>query len=148
MPELQFDRFYRYDELSSILHGFADKYPDLVRIESIGKSNETRDIWLLTVTNFSTGPDNEKPAVWVDGNIHAGEVTGSTASTYFLNTLVTGYGEDEEITRCLDTRVFYICPRINPDGAEWCSGGPAKIGPFQHPPFSLPGRSCGRLDCK
>ena len=25
-------------------------------------------------------------------------------------------GADDEITRCLDTRAFYICPRVNPDG--------------------------------
>ena len=26
--------------------------------------------------------------------------------------------EDADITRCLDTRAFYVCPRVNPDGAE------------------------------
>src|SRR5690606_20183502 len=32
--------------------------------------------------------------------------------------LINNYGLDQDITRCLDTRVFYICPRLNPDGAE------------------------------
>ena len=90
---------------------------------------------MLTVTNFSTGPDDEKPAVWVDGNIHASEVTGSTASLYFIYTLINGYGEDEEITRCLDTRVFYICPRINPDGAEWVLADRPKLVRSSTRPF-------------
>ena len=30
---------------------------------------------------------------------------------------LTEYGKDADITRALDTRAFYICPRINPDGA-------------------------------
>jgi len=55
----------------------------------------------------------------VDGNIHATEVTGSAVCLFLLNHIMTGYGNDEEVTRCLDTRTFYICPRINPDGAEW-----------------------------
>ena len=32
---------------------------------------------------------------------------------------IGGYGRDDDVTRALDTRAFYICPRISPDGAEW-----------------------------
>jgi murein tripeptide amidase MpaA len=118
MPEIRFDKFYRYDDLTRILHGFAEEYPHLVRIESIGKSYEGRDIWLLSVTCFATGSDTEKPALWVDGNIHATELAPSSVCLYLLQTLVTGYGTNADITRCLDTRTFYVCPRVNPDGAE------------------------------
>ena len=55
----------------------------------------------------------------MDGNIHATEVAASAANLYFLHTLVTQYGNDADVTRALDTRAFYVCPRINPDGAEW-----------------------------
>ena len=119
MPAIAFDRFYRYAELTAILRAFATDHPDLVSIESIGKSHEGRDIWALTVTNVATGPAAEKPAFWVDGNIHATEVAASAANLYFLHTLVTQYGKDPDVTRALDTRAFYVCPRINPDGAEW-----------------------------
>jgi murein tripeptide amidase MpaA len=119
MPAIAFDRFYRYAELSPLLHAFAVEYSHLVAIESIGTSHEGRDIWLLTVTNTATGPAADKPAFWVDGNIHATEVAASAANLYFLHTLVTRYGIDPEVTRALDTRAFYVCPRINPDGAEW-----------------------------
>ncbi|MFN6500996.1 MAG: M14 family metallopeptidase [Nostoc sp. DedQUE01] len=118
MPDVRFDKYYRYQDLTDILHGYAEEFPQLVRIESIGKSYEQRDIWLLTVTNFATGLDVEKPALWVDGNIHATELAPSSVCLYFLQTLVTAYGTHPEITRCLDTRTFYICPRVNPDGAE------------------------------
>ncbi len=118
MLDIRFDTYYRYDDLTSHIKAFAEEYPTLMQVESIGKSHEGRDIWLAKVTNLETGPDNEKPALWVDGNIHATEVSPSTACLYLINTLVTGYGEDEEITRALDTRVFYIVPRVNPDGAE------------------------------
>ena len=86
MPSVAFDRFYRYAELTDDPQAFAAEHPQLGAIESIGKSHEGRDIWVLTVTNLATGPATEKPAFWVDGNIHATEVAASVASVYFLNT--------------------------------------------------------------
>lgn len=118
MPDVRFDKYYRYEDLTRILHGLAEEFPHLIRIESIGKSYEGRDIWLMTVTCFATGSDREKPALWVDANIHATELAPSSVCLYLLQTLVTGYGTNPDITRCLDTRTFYICPRVNPDGAE------------------------------
>jgi hypothetical protein len=57
----------------------------------------------LTATNFATGSDVEKPALWVDGNLHAPEVAGSMAVLYFINTLVTRYGQDTNLTTALTT---------------------------------------------
>src|SRR5690242_7119851 len=119
MPSIRFDRFYRDQELSELLRPFAAESPGLASIEAIGRSHEGRDIWLLTVTNRATGEAADKPAFWVDGNIHSTEVAASVAAVYFLKYLLDGYGKDPEVTRALDTRAFYICPRINPDGAEW-----------------------------
>ncbi|NEO26467.1 MAG: carboxypeptidase, partial [Kamptonema sp. SIO4C4] len=114
-----FNRYYRYEELTAILHHYATKYPHLLSLESLGNSYEGRSLWLLIVTVKATGEDHEKPALWVDGNIHATEIAPSSACLYLIDTLVTQYRQDDDITRCLETRVFYICPRVNPDGAEW-----------------------------
>jgi murein tripeptide amidase MpaA len=119
MPDIQFNRFYRYEELTRLLNAYVQEYPNLLKLQSIGKSHEGRDVWLVTATNSETGPDAEKPAFWIDGNIHASEVTACTAAMYFINDLVTRYGRDANITSALDTRAFYIVPRVNPDGAEW-----------------------------
>ena len=119
MPNVKFNRFYRYSDLTVILKAYAKEYPNLVKLESIGKSHEGRDVWLVTVTNFKAGNDADKPAFWVDGNIHASEVTASAAALYLINSLVTKYKNDENVTRAVDTRAFYIVPRVNPDGAEW-----------------------------
>ena len=76
-------------------------------------------VLILAGPSWSQQPAAEKPAFWVDGNIHATEVAASAATLYFLHTLVAQYGKDADVTRALDTRAFYLCPRINPDGAEW-----------------------------
>lgn len=127
MPKITFDHYFRYDELTNLLKAFAKEYPKLVQLDSIGKSYEGRDIWLATVTNTDTSPANEKPALWVDANIHASEVSPTSAAMYLINRLTSHYGQDDDITHCLDTRVFYVCPRVNPDGAEWALADVPKI---------------------
>ncbi|MCC6196282.1 MAG: carboxypeptidase, partial [Burkholderiales bacterium] len=61
MPAIAFDRFYRYAELTDLLHAYAREHPDFVQVESIGRSHEGRDIWVVTVTNGRTGLAAEKP---------------------------------------------------------------------------------------
>ena len=119
MPHLDHSRFLRYDELSRALHDFAAEHPQLASLASIGRSREGREIWVLTLTSTATGPASDKPAQWVDGNIHSVELSASAACLYFIEWLFAGYGRDPEITRALDTRALYVCPRVNPDGAEW-----------------------------
>jgi murein tripeptide amidase MpaA len=130
-PQPKYDRFYRYPEFTQLLQDFVHAFPDLLAIESIGKSHEGRDIWVLTATNQKTGAAADKPAYWVDANIHASELAGSAAAMYFIDTLTKNYGKTDargkQITRLLDTRAVYICPRMNPDGAEWAMRDTPKI---------------------
>lgn len=118
MSSVKFDTYYKYEDLTNILHQLAEDHPNLVSVSSYGKSHEGRDLWVATVTNKATGPAEEKPAMLVDGNIHAPEVIASMVALRHLVDLVDGYGTDDDITRCLDTRAFYIIPRVNVDGAE------------------------------
>jgi murein tripeptide amidase MpaA len=118
LPTPRFDIFYKYDELTQLLQAYAQALPDLIELRPLGQSHEGRDIWLVVVTRRATGADIDKPAFWVDGNIHAAELTASTACLYWLHQLATRYGQDAQVTQLLDTRVVYMVPRLNPDGAE------------------------------
>ena len=113
-----FDEYLRYEDLTRVLHDLAGKHRGQMRIESVGRSGEGREIWLVELTNEGTGPASEKPAFWVDGNTHAGEVTGSMAALYLIELLLERYGHDDLVTRLLDEQAFYVLPRISPDGAE------------------------------
>lgn len=118
LPTPRFDQFYRYEELTALLFSYAEALPNLVSVRSIGKSYEGRDIWVLVLTNTATGADVDKPAFWLDGNIHAAELTASTTCLYYLHHLATLYGADDQVTQLLDSRCIYMVPRLNPDGAE------------------------------
>jgi murein tripeptide amidase MpaA len=126
MISVAFDRFYKFDELTKLIHQFVAEYPSILSVESIGKSHEGRDIWCLTATEQAVLA-KDKPAFWVDANIHATELAGSTAVLYLLKKLCENYGKDERITRLLNTRALYIVPRVNPDGAEWAMADKPKF---------------------
>jgi len=115
---LAFDHYCKYDELTEYVKEVAAKHPELVSLSSMGSSWEGRKVWLLTITNLENRAPGDKPAMYIDGNIHAGEVTGSMVCLYTIGYLVENYDSDEEVTWLLDNRTFYIAPRVNPDGAE------------------------------
>ncbi len=114
-----YDRFVKFEELTSLLREAADKFPKFMKLAPIGSSYEGRPVWCATITNFATGEDADKPAFYVDANIHATELSGSVAALRLIDVLLTQYGKRDDITRLLDSRTVYVIPRVNPDGAEW-----------------------------
>jgi murein tripeptide amidase MpaA len=118
LPGLPFDHILTYDELTALLQGWAAARPDIFEVRSIGTSPGGRELWFVTMTNVATGPAIEKPALLVDGNMHALEWTGGVAALNFIWTLLRDYDTDERVRRLVDTRCVYVLPRLSPDGVE------------------------------
>ncbi|MGI6344787.1 MAG: M14 family metallopeptidase [Bacillota bacterium] len=118
LDAFDFSHYHRYHELTDFLKQAAEAYPDLARLHSIGRSYEGRDIWVMELSNRQVGDPACKPAMYIEGNMHAGEVTGCAVCQYTIWYLLKNYGTLPEITDLLDTRTFYINPRVSPDGAE------------------------------
>lgn len=114
-----YNHYFKHDEITEILQEFTRKYPRLCRLTSLNKTKEGRDIWLMEITDLSSGAFEEKPAYVSAGNIHAGEVTGSMNVMYLIDTLLTGYEENVEIKNILKDYTVYAIPRISPDGSEF-----------------------------
>jgi murein tripeptide amidase MpaA len=136
-PTTRFDHYYDYEGLTEQLHALAAAHPELATLRSIGRSFGGRDVWLMEITNPATGPGSSKPGYYLDAQIHAEEHTTSAVALYAIHKLLTDYGRDEEVTRLVDQQVFYVLPRINPDGAElslqppyylWCGNGRFRPG--------------------
>ena len=116
--EVDWNRFYTAAETNQILRELHAIYPDLTELHQVGESYRGQPLMLITITNEATGPAAHKPALYVDGGIHAGELTGSAVATHFIGHLLKGYGNDERVTALLDTRAFYVRPKFNPDGSD------------------------------
>lgn len=69
----QYDHYYKYDEVKSNLEYFANEYPDLVKLEVNLVTEEGRNQYAVTLTNTKNGSADSKPALYIDGNIHAGK---------------------------------------------------------------------------
>ena len=78
------NHYFSNEEMQSQLEEWAQSYPDLLRVEHLGNSYEGRPILLAILTRQDNGVDHQKPAVWVDANIHATEITGTTTALRLL----------------------------------------------------------------
>lgn len=117
------NEYLDYAALSAQVQAWAQAYPKLVRVESIGKSPAGRDLWVLTI---GPEPDRLRPAVWVDGNMHASELCGSSVALAIAEDVIRLHTEPGAGLHGLPAHVgdrlrevlFYVLPRMSPDGAE------------------------------
>ncbi|GAB5553198.1 MAG: M14 family metallopeptidase [Saprospiraceae bacterium] len=112
---IAFNRYYNSEALAELSKKIADAHPDLVKRQSIGKSFQGRDIWMLAITDYSTGDADRKPGFYVDGNIHSNEVQGAEICIYTAWYLTEGFKDIEYVKQMMKDRIFYIVPTINPD---------------------------------
>jgi hypothetical protein len=117
--QVSWNRYHTNLALEEIMRDMVKKHPNLVKMESIGKSYQGNDIWVLTVTDFKSGKPEEKPAMWIDGNIHSNEIQGTEFTLYTAWYLSEMYGDLEFITQLLKDKTFYIAPTINPDAHDY-----------------------------
>ncbi|HEX2574251.1 MAG TPA: M14 family metallopeptidase [Polyangia bacterium] len=112
-----FHRTGRYDEVERLCAVLARTYPDRVRCTTLGPTPEGRPLRaLIASADGSFAPRPDRPAVVVQGGIHAGEIDGKDAGFQVLRELLEGSllpGQD--ILRRL-TLVFV--PVFNVDGHE------------------------------
>jgi len=113
---LSFDYYYTYDMVVEAIKAFHKAYPDLTKLDIVGKSEEGRIIYALTINNPKTGKQLDKPGIYVDGNIHGNEIQATEVTLYLINYLLTNYGKNKNITNLIDKKCFYIVPVVNVDG--------------------------------
>ncbi len=117
--EIAWNRYYDHAGIGEICSKLAAAHPTLIKMGSIGKSVQGRDLHVLTLSNFKKGEPDRKPAMYIDGNIHSNEIQGSEVALYTAWYLAENYGTVDWITNLLDDKTFYIVPTINPDARDY-----------------------------
>lgn len=129
---ISWNRYYNHDGVTDICKKLAAAHPDLIKLSSIGKSYQGREMWVLTVTDFKKGRPEEKPGFYLDGNIHSNEIQGTEMALYTAWYLAETYNSIAFIKALLGDKVFYIVPTINPDARDYYMKSPNS----QHSPRS------------
>ena len=115
LPNPHFNKLHKNEAIFQFMREYAAAMPEMVSLKSLGKSTGERDILMMTINNPHTGNEMSKPAMYVDGAIHANEAQTSGACLYIINYLLQNYGKLDEVTKLLDRVVFYIIPIVSPD---------------------------------
>jgi hypothetical protein len=128
--ELSFNHYYDWKEVEDALRKLEKAYPKFLKLRSIGKSFQGRELWYMTINNPDTGSEMQKCAMYMDANIHGNEIQGGEIGIYTIWYLMENYNYNDTIRKMVDERVFYIFPSVNPDGRDlWLhSGDSARSG--------------------
>ena len=132
--KIDFNRWHDVPELKADMERLQKAWPKFLKLESIGKSFDGRDIMVMTINNPDTGPEMSKSAMYIEANMHGNEIQGGEVCLYTIWYLMENYGRIDNITRLVNERVFYVVPTVNPDGRQYFMEGMGGWGRSGHVP--------------
>ncbi len=104
------------EEVEFLINEFADKFPAITKVVSIGKSLEGRDIWAIKISDNPEQAEVLEPSILFNSMHHAREVMGPEVSLDIIEYLLNAYRVDEKITNYIDSYEIWVIPMFNVDG--------------------------------
>lgn len=116
-----------YDEVMQLIYEIKATFPKIIKLESIGKTHEGRNIWMIKLDahrhlerkgmSINTQDDDERKAILLTGAHHARELVSTQMPLYSLLDLLHGLvHEDHEKLILLQRNKFFFIPMVNTDG--------------------------------
>jgi hypothetical protein len=116
--KLTLDKYHTPDEVNGLLKSWAAKFPELTKLQTIGKSYGNKNIYVLRIAARGSAKPDFRPGVLISANIQGNHLVGSEAALLLIEKLLTGYGANKTITSLLQKRTVYAAPLLNPDAAQ------------------------------
>ncbi len=115
--------YYSYQEVYNILRTVSNAFPEIASMESLGVSHrDSVAIWGLKISDNPEQQEDE-PDVLFDAVIHAREPVNVNICVALIDSLITRYGTDPEITNLVDNTEIWIIPIKNPEGYLYVETG-------------------------
>jgi hypothetical protein len=102
-------------EVESTLFGLQSRFPQLLNLQTPGRSAQGRPLYSVTV-NDPQRPDDDKQHVLVLAGVHGEEESGRMIALALLEWLTCR--ADEQARSVLRSQKIVVLPNANPDGAE------------------------------
>ncbi len=115
--------YHTYEELTTAIRAIERAHPSLVRITTIGRSHEGRDLWIAKVSD-NVALDEAEPEILLDGGHHGREHLSVEMALAVLKHLTSTYASSEATRRRVDGSETWILFNLNPDGTTFDGGGP------------------------
>ncbi len=100
------------------LKELAAQYPNILKLFSIGISNQGRELWVVKISD-NVEIDEVEPEFKYIANMHGNEITGREMMMKLIEDLAIKYYErDHQIARLINNTEIFIMPTLNPDGSD------------------------------
>lgn len=109
------NRYPTYETYLAMMQQWATDFPTLCHIDTIGSSLEGRLILSLYIEK-QTDDDLYRPEFFYSSSMHGDELTGFIMMLHLIDTLLNGYGSNQQYTDLIDRTRISINPLSNPDG--------------------------------
>ena len=109
------DRYPTYGTYLEMMRKWAEQYPTLCHVDTIGTSVQGRLILSMYI-EVQTDDDLYRPEFFYSSTIHGDEVTGYVMMLRLIDTLLSSYGTNPELTALVNRTRISINPLANPDG--------------------------------
>ena len=109
------DRYPTYEVYLAMMQRWAQDYPDICTLDTIGTSIRGRLI-LAAHIEGNRMLDLYRPQFFYSSTIHGDEVTGYVMMLRLIDTLLSSSGTSQRLTDLVNATAIYINPLANPDG--------------------------------
>jgi len=110
--------YYNYQKMTELLQNLQSQYPDIMKLETYGKTYEGRDVWLVTISD-NVNLDEKEPGVLFMGAHHANEKPSYEVLLFFIKYVLDNYTKIDRVRNVVDNTQIFVIPMVNPDGVEY-----------------------------
>ncbi|MCX8174103.1 MAG: M14 family metallopeptidase [Thermoplasmata archaeon] len=124
---LLWENYHSYNSTNSLtleLFNLSAQHPDIMKVVSIGKSWEGRDIWAVKISKDVDTENPDKPEILFDSNHHAREWLTIELGMFIIHKFVDEYPTNSTISALVNTTQIWVIPTMNPDGRVY-DGNPS-----------------------
>jgi len=104
-----------YEQYDSIMQKFAENYPAICHLDTLGESIEGRYLFIVKISD-NVHLDEPEPEFMYSSTMHGDETGGFILMLHLIDYLLEQYQIDQSVTNLIDNLEIWINPLANPDG--------------------------------